>query len=330
MDEIKKSIYEMIEEEILGSDLAEREKNKRLSRLLKVKDKTVNIMLVGATGCGKSSTVNAMFDMSVAKVGVGVDPETADITSYQLDNLVIWDTPGLGDSKKNDKKFNKMITKKLSELDEKGKPVIDLVLVIIDSSSKDLGTSYDLINNVLIPCMEDEAEKRILIGLNQADIAMKGKHWDSVNNEPDEVLLDFLKQKVDSVQARIYNATGLSIKPIFYCAGYTDENGDQCKPYNLTKLLYYIVNSVKAEKRLALADNLNTNEDVWLHDDCEDDYSYKVNERFFKSVGYYMGELADVGGEIGSALLGIPGRVVGYVLGGAYGAVYGVVDKIFS
>lgn len=55
-----------------------------------------------------------------------------------------------------------------------------MVVVILDSSSKDLGTSYDLINKVLIPCLgEDAAKERILIALNQADIAMKGNHWDS-------------------------------------------------------------------------------------------------------------------------------------------------------
>lgn len=53
-------------------------------------------MITGATGSGKSSTINALFNTEVAKVGVGVDPETMDITKYDLDNLVLWDSPGLG------------------------------------------------------------------------------------------------------------------------------------------------------------------------------------------------------------------------------------------
>ncbi len=53
-------------------------------------------MITGATGSGKSSTINALFDLEVAKVGTGVDPETMDIQKFDLDNLVLWDSPGLG------------------------------------------------------------------------------------------------------------------------------------------------------------------------------------------------------------------------------------------
>ncbi len=39
-----------------------------------------------------------------------------------------------------------------------------------------------------------------------------------------------MKKKADSVQRRIKNATGLSIKPIYYCAGYKEEGGEKRKP----------------------------------------------------------------------------------------------------
>jgi hypothetical protein len=94
------------------------------------------------------------------------------IEKFELDNLIIWDTPGLGDGVESDKRITREIVRKLSETDEEGKPLIDMVVVILDASSKDLGTSYDLINKVLIPCLDKDAEKRILVGLNQSDIAM--------------------------------------------------------------------------------------------------------------------------------------------------------------
>ncbi len=36
----------------------------------------LDILLVGATGVGKSSTINALFGNKIAKVGEGCDPET--------------------------------------------------------------------------------------------------------------------------------------------------------------------------------------------------------------------------------------------------------------
>ncbi len=325
----KKSIYDLLEEDIRNSELSLQEQNEHLARLLRARNKKVNIILVGATGSGKSSTVNALFDMSVAKVGLGVDPETSVIDKYDLDNLTIWDTPGLGDGL-TDEEYGEMIVEKLSEFDENGDPLIDLVLVVVDASSKDLGTTYSLINDVVIPSLGDDAPGRILIGINQADMAMKGKHWDEEKNEPDEVLYEFLRKKAISIKNRIESVTGVETRPIFYCAGYTDENGDQCKPYNLTKLLYYIVKSVPAEKRLSLADNINEDEDNWLYDDEEEDYKGEVKKSFFQSVRLYIKQTAEKASDLGYEILGIPGDYIGRVLGTQWGLVKGFFKTMFG
>ena len=137
--------------------------------------------------------------MSAAKVGIGVDPQTKEIVKYELGNLTVWDTPGLGDTVENDKEHIRQIVRKLREKDENGTLLIDLILVVLDASSKDLGTSYDVINNTLIPCLGKETH-RILIGLNQSDMAMKGRHWDCKQNIPDEILKEFLTKKEYSVK----------------------------------------------------------------------------------------------------------------------------------
>lgn len=118
------------------------------------------MLITGATGSGKSSTINALFGTDTAKVGMGVDPETMDIQKYELDNLVLWDSPGLGDGKEKDQRHAKGIIKKLNELDKDGRPLIDLVLVILDGGSRDLGTSYELINQVIIPNLGERAQER--------------------------------------------------------------------------------------------------------------------------------------------------------------------------
>lgn len=326
----EKSIYDLLEEDIMRSDIEDSEKTKKLSRLLKIRGEKVNIMLTGATGSGKSSTINALFHMEVAKVGVGVDPETSCIDKYELDNLIIWDTPGLGDGVENDKKITRDIIKKLNEMDENCNHLIDMVVVILDASSKDLGTSYDLINKVLVPCLgEEAAQERILIALNQSDIAMKGTHWDAALNEPDEILKEFLKKKADSVQKRIKEGTGLDIRPICYCAGYK-EDGEQRKPYNLTKLLYYIIKAIPREKRLALVDHINDDKDNWLHDDKESEYCDEIESGLGDTVWDCISDGVDTGCAIGAAVMGIPGEIVGGMVGGAVGAIKGIFSSIFG
>lgn len=328
VDTKEKTIYELLEEDIMNSDLPLKEKNKRLSKLIRMREKQVNILLVGATGSGKSSTVNALFNMEVAKVGVGVDPETDKITSYTLSNLIIWDTPGLGDSVANDERYNLMLTKKLGETDEEGNLLIDLVLIVLDSSTKDLRTTIDLINDTIVPCLGDDASGRILVGLNQADMAMKGKHWNFEKNEPDEVLIDFLEKKAVSVRERINNSTELKIDPVYYCAGYKEEDGEQCKPYNLAKLLYYIIKSIPAEKRLGIADNINKDRDAWIHTDKQKNYTEEIKKSFWDTLSDYIAESAADAGIVGERILGVPGKYVGIFIGGLFGLGKGVFHSI--
>lgn len=55
------------------------ERNLRIARF-----RPLDVLVVGATGSGKSSTLNSLFEDNVAKVGEGCDPETMEIESKQL------------------------------------------------------------------------------------------------------------------------------------------------------------------------------------------------------------------------------------------------------
>lgn len=202
----------------------------------------LDVMVAGVTGAGKSTTLNSFFQRTVAAVGNGVDPETMTVGDYSLNRYFrIWDTPGLGDGVEQDK----IHKKKMIELLDKtwGNQLykfIDLALVIIEGANKDMGTTYTLLNEVIVPHIQRD---RILVVINQADLAMKGRHWDPVTKQPDAQLLSYLNEQASSVRRRVREATGVDIyQPVYYSAEYG---------YNIEKLFDFIIDHMPHERRLA-------------------------------------------------------------------------------
>ncbi|MEI6745765.1 MAG: GTPase [Methylococcaceae bacterium] len=202
----------------------------------------LDILLVGATGTGKSSTLNALFNSTVAKVGEGVDPETQNISAHKLhDYLRFHDSAGLGDGKENDLNHSKNITSELlitcGENDDNG--FIDLVMVLLDGSSRDLGTTFQLLESVVLKSIEP---KRVIVAVNQADMAMKGRYWNSPRNKPEPTLIAFLEEQSLSVKQRINDSTGLSInKPVYYSAKHN---------YNIDGLLNHVIDHFPTNRRI--------------------------------------------------------------------------------
>lgn len=206
----------------------------------------LDILVIGGTGAGKSSTLNALFEKEISKVGRGCDPETMEINSFEFsDKMRFWDTPGLGDNIASDKKYSQELINLLYRdyyLDNKQYGLIDTVLVIVDGTGRDMGTTYKLLNEVVVPNFQKD---RILVVINQADMAMKGRHWDYNLNIPDKILNNFLENKVKSIQERVKEATGISIKkPIYYSAE---------KNYNVHQLLDLIIDNMPTERRKLVA-----------------------------------------------------------------------------
>lgn len=310
------NLMDAVERDVSIDEMSKIKAKRNFNRLKNIQ---VNILLVGATGSGKSSTINALFNANNAKVGQGSDPETQDIMKYEFNNIVLFDTPGLGDSTSADSRHSKSIEKKLCERKSDGEFLIDLVLVILDGSVRDLGTSYSLINDSIIPNLGVD-KRRILIAINQADLVLKGKDWNKELNMPGPILMKALDDKVESVRRRIKESTSVDVDPIYYSAGYKDGNSDQ-KPFNLSKLFLYILRHLDLEKRSAFVGDVNEDKSVWESDDKKENYRREIKKTLVESVV----EGAKAGAEIGS-ILGAPGKIVGAVVGGVVGGLLSIFD----
>lgn len=202
----------------------------------------LDVLLVGGTGTGKSTTLNALFGSTVAKVGTGVDPETQNISSHQLhDFLRFHDSAGLGDGKAADHNHAKNITGELLKTITVGgqrNGFIDLTLVLLDGGSRDLGTAFRLLETVVLEAI---APERVIVAINQADMAMKGRYWNAKLNKPEPPLLEFLEAQAQSVQQRIKESTGLKIsKPVYYSAQFS---------YNLHAVVDHIIRHLPKNRR---------------------------------------------------------------------------------
>ncbi|MBR1729732.1 MAG: 50S ribosome-binding GTPase [Selenomonadaceae bacterium] len=207
-----------------------------------MKIRPLDVMVTGVTGAGKSTTLNCLFGSQVAKVGNGVEPETMDLNYYELNEVArFWDTPGLGDGVVKDKIHAKKIVDLLFKdyyKDDRHYGWIDLVLIIIEGINRDMGSTYKLLNEIIVPNFQRD---RILVAINQSDVAMKGRHWNYNLNKPDITLENFLRDQAISIQRRVNEATGVKIiTPIYYSAEYN---------YNVDKLMDLIIDNIPTQRR---------------------------------------------------------------------------------
>ena len=202
-------------------------------KLEKARFMPLDVMVTGVTGAGKSTTLNTIFRKNVAIVGNGVDPETMSLEFYSLNDVF----NGVKNDEIHKRKLVNLLYKTYS-LDGNIYGWVDLAIVVLEGLNRDMGSTYTLLNEVIVPNIQAD---RILVVINQADMAMKGRHWNKETNEPDEILIEFLEKQASSIQNRVKEATGVTIrKPVYYSAEYS---------YNVEKLLDFIIDNIILERR---------------------------------------------------------------------------------
>ncbi|WRF10634.1 50S ribosome-binding GTPase [Helicobacter pylori] len=94
----------------------------KMREVIKKEKPIMNILLMGATGVGKSSLINALFGQEVAKAGIG-KPVTQHLEKYvdEEKGLILWDTKGIEDKDYHDtmQSIKKEMEDSFKTLDEK-------------------------------------------------------------------------------------------------------------------------------------------------------------------------------------------------------------------
>lgn len=242
---ILKEIYRL-------KDANEEIQRKQIKNILDSLSIPLNILIVGGTGVGKSSTINAIYGENKVEIGTGAAPQTQEIGECKISkNITLYDSPGLGEGSEKDKQHMEKIHELLTSKDENGNAKIDLALVIIDASVKGLGQEYETIK-YLLKTLGDS--KRILIGLNKCDKAISERLFNIENNSLHERQQKFLQEKVSDLTKRIKDDTGLSFTEkdiVYYSAGFYDEEEEkQNKPFNILKLEEMILEKIPKQKRV--------------------------------------------------------------------------------
>ncbi|WP_101022658.1 GTPase [Helicobacter pylori] len=118
-------------------DGKERELNmEKMHEFIKKEKPIMNILLMGATGVGKSSLINALFGQEIAKAGTG-KPVTQHLEKYvdEEKGLILWDTKGIEaeDYQNTMESIKKEMEDSFKTLDEK--KAIDVAYLCVKETS---------------------------------------------------------------------------------------------------------------------------------------------------------------------------------------------------
>lgn len=283
-----------------------------------IRETKINLLIVGPTGSGKSTTIKALFKeqkQENVKIAIreGGKPTTMEIESYKLSkDLTIYDSPGLGDGEK-DKEHIEKIQKLLKMQDDEGNALIDLVLIIVDGKpERDLATTYHTIE-VISEAMQIKDRDRILIAINKCDqmSSHPKAQWDYEKGLPSEFLKIQIEKKVAEIRYRILETSDLKTEPIYYSAGYYDEEEKkQYKPHNLDKIIATIFRIMKTKnprKVLKMREDINDESIASSSNDGGGNYKKEAEKSLFDS-------LVDTIIEVGKVVIPLAVEKVGKVL----------------
>lgn len=195
------------------------------------------IGIMGKSGAGKSSLINAIIGQKVCETG-GVGGCTRAFQEERLKigsrEIVFMDLPGVAESSQRHEEYQKLYAEKLPDLD-----VILWVIKVDDRANKNDEEFYqDLIKFY--------RKERVLFVLSQCDKAEPSRDWDYQNYRPSEKQLQIIEANKDRV-ARDFDVPPSRVVPV--ACDFYEGKFDR---YNIEQLVKVIIQSVPDEAKSSM------------------------------------------------------------------------------
>lgn len=193
------------------------------------------IGVIGTSGTGKSSTLNAMF-----KTGLATSHVTActkefcatdlDVTMTQGNTagrpaiLRVVDAPGLGEDVTRDPEYLHMYRKHLSQC--------DVILWVLQARNRAIALDQMYLRQLT------EFHSKIVFGINQVDL-VEPRNWDARTNLPSEEQERHIQEIIQDRSQRLSAVMQRDVSAVAYSAA---------APYNLQELFTSMVESCPDER----------------------------------------------------------------------------------
>lgn len=169
-------------------------------------EKPFRVAVIGQSGVGKSTTLNAVFGLSnyTSDIAEG----TTDIVEKVFPmrngfNLSIYDMPGLNNDIDKDIEYEKLYQKIL--------PECDVIVYIINAHSKDFGEDCRILKEIVLPiCNTNHVRENLILAINKIDTIGESYdpndpelRWNIFDNLPTEKLKLAIKRKLGDINTKL-------------------------------------------------------------------------------------------------------------------------------